>query len=167
MPSKTGLIIPGDKEFRFGPEEVNRLHDYSDKDSHPDAQHHSLGTSPNQAASGNHGSARLGWTIPTLQNGWVDYDADPNGLWHFQGFTKCHCGWVSCQGLIKNGTATSGTLIWTMPPGFRPKGSMHIPAATNGVVGVINVMASGSIQCNLGINNLWLSTDNICYQAVN
>ncbi len=36
------------------PDEVNEFHRYSDQDSVPEAQHHTLGQEPNQAAAGNH-----------------------------------------------------------------------------------------------------------------
>lgn len=36
------------------PDQVNEFHRYSDQDTSPEAQHHSLGNDPNQASPGNH-----------------------------------------------------------------------------------------------------------------
>jgi hypothetical protein len=55
MPTKEGLIIPGDKDFHFGAAEVNKLHDYDDVDVGTSSHHHTLGGSATQAAAGNHG----------------------------------------------------------------------------------------------------------------
>lgn len=49
-------------------QEVNSLHNSSDVDSSRNAQHHTLGTRPTQAAVGNHGHADL-----TLGPAWVPY----------------------------------------------------------------------------------------------
>jgi hypothetical protein len=49
-----GLIIPGDRDFRLGPDEINRAHDYSDVDIDRNSQHHTLGLSATQASPGNH-----------------------------------------------------------------------------------------------------------------
>lgn len=59
MPNKQGLIIPGDKDFSVGPEETNRIHDYSDVDINANSQHHTLGDGPNQAAPGSHNHGKL------------------------------------------------------------------------------------------------------------
>lgn len=55
-PNSSKLILPGDPEFNIKDaiNTVNRLHDYDDVDSAPDAHHHTLGNSPFQAAPGNH-----------------------------------------------------------------------------------------------------------------
>jgi hypothetical protein len=59
MPSKSGLIIPGDRDFRIGPDEINRMHDFSDVDIDATSQHHTLGDQPYQAAPGTHKHALI------------------------------------------------------------------------------------------------------------
>lgn len=58
-------------------EEVNALHINSDKDSSTQAQHHTLGIKPTQAASGNHShdgkdSVRIKFT--DIEGGWMNVD---------------------------------------------------------------------------------------------
>jgi hypothetical protein len=58
-------------------EEVNALHLNSDKDSGPQALHHTLGTKPSQAAPGDHthngsNSARI--KFDDLDGGWMNID---------------------------------------------------------------------------------------------
>jgi len=45
---------PLDKSKKPTAKEVNEFHEKSDKDGGPKAQHHTLGSSPSQAAPGNH-----------------------------------------------------------------------------------------------------------------
>ncbi len=47
------VVNPG-ASLTPNPDEVNEFHRYSDQDSVPEAQHHTLGQEPNQAAAGNH-----------------------------------------------------------------------------------------------------------------
>jgi hypothetical protein len=58
-------------------EEVNALHINSDKDSSTQAQHHTLGIKPTQAAPGNHShdgkdSVRIKFT--DIEGGWMNVD---------------------------------------------------------------------------------------------
>lgn len=61
----------------LNPEEVNALHINSDKDSSTQAQHHTLGIKPTQAAPGNHShdgkdSVRIKFT--DIEGGWMNVD---------------------------------------------------------------------------------------------
>lgn len=58
-------------------EEVKRLHSNSDVDQNPLAQHHTLGTLPNQASPGDHthdGKNSLKIKFSDLQDGWFNID---------------------------------------------------------------------------------------------
>jgi len=57
-----------------------------------------------------------GWTNLTLQNGWVNFGSN----WDTAQYTKSADGVVTIKGLIKNGTASAGTLVATLPVGYRP-----------------------------------------------
>lgn len=156
-----------DLGYLESPEASILLHKRSDLNNGVDAQHHSLGSQPYQAAPGNHGSASLKYVKPDLQNGYVGYETI-DALWEFIGYTKNHAGWVSCGGLIRAGASSaSGTLLWTFPEGYRPRTSLHIPCASSSAVGIINVYEDGSVKCNVGLSTAWISTDAICFQAVN
>ncbi len=66
------------------------------------------------------------WTaLPTLQNGWTDFGA-PFGT---ASYAKTGTGVVHLHGLLTAGTIADGTLITTLPAGFRPQFSIALPAA--------------------------------------
>lgn len=67
-----------------------------------------------------------GWIKPVLLNGWIDYSGT-----YPSAFFKDSSGIVHIRGLIKSGAITSDTIIFTLPPGYRPKGAnMQIPQVT-------------------------------------
>lgn len=104
------------------------------------------------------------WIVPALQNGWLIY-GEP---YSFRGFCKTN-GIVSCQGIINGGTATSGTLIWTFPAGFRPKGLTHTAVAMGAApyVGLLNIYPDGTVKCNTAVSSSWCGTDNIVFKVEN
>lgn len=58
-------------------EEVNALHINSDKDSSTQAQHHTLGIKPTQAAPGNHshdGTDSVRIKFSDIEGGWMNVD---------------------------------------------------------------------------------------------
>lgn len=60
----------------------------------------------------------VGEFAPTLLNSWVDYDAFRKGASYYMDST----GRVHVSGVIKGGTRTSPTVLFTLPAAFRPKG---------------------------------------------
>jgi hypothetical protein len=68
----------------------------------------------------NAGEGNLGLDIPStslsLLASWVEYDAS----WLPAQYHKDAAGVVHVIGAIKNGTVTAGTVIATLPAGFRP-----------------------------------------------
>ncbi|WHX50565.1 hypothetical protein QNH46_07935 [Paenibacillus woosongensis] len=67
-----------------------------------------------------------GWIKPVLLNGWLDY----SGVYP-AAFFKDSSGIVHIRGLIKSGATVSDTIIFTLPPGYRPKtANMQIPQVT-------------------------------------
>ena len=92
-----------------------------------------------------------GWFNLTLQNGWVSYGS---------GYPTPQCrksgNKVTLRGVMKNGTRTNGTLIFTLPDGFRPTAPLnfsnesssnhaYIIISTDGQVKVYNL--SDSTRC--------------------
>lgn len=172
MPSEQGLIIPGDKNFRFGPFEVNRLHDYSDKDTGSDAQHHTLGLGANQAAPGNHNHYKNTKNVVTpfsYNNGWVPYDSVwginlPSGWW------KDSDGLVHLQGLIKPGTTTLGIPLVTLPVEARPYGlsgdaNRIFPAAASDAYGEIRIYSTGEVHLVRGSAVGWVNLSGIYFRS--
>lgn len=81
------------------------------------------------------------WTSLMLQNGWVDLAA---GFETAQ-YRRTADGDVEIRGVIKSGVVTNGTVIFTLPEGYRPV-SRRINATVYGageVSGRIDVWANG------------------------
>lgn len=131
------------------PDQVNEFHRYSDQDTSPEAQHHSLGVDPNQASPGNHthdgknsplianteflqdwfvwppGVSDVGphYQAPTsMQNNWVP--ADAVGTHGPPGYRKDPTGIVRLRGNTKNTATnpiTTASVIANLPAEYRPR----------------------------------------------
>lgn len=88
------------------------------------------------------------WTECEMQNGWTDY----HPAWSGAEFTKTSAGVVMMRGMIKAGTTTSGTVICTLPSGFRPdNGTLIFFTATAGTTaGRLDVETDGDILYRVG-----------------
>jgi hypothetical protein len=82
------------------------------------------------------------WVAPSLQNGWVDYGAGIQGVQYM----KDANGFVHIRGVMKDGTASAGTLVFTLPVGFRPPARIHIVAIANEDVEAMDLYADGSVK---------------------
>lgn len=60
---------------------------------------------------------------PSLSNSWVEFSATQTSAQ----FMKSIDGMVHIWGIIKDGTTTNGTLLFTLPVGFRPTEIMRFP----------------------------------------
>jgi hypothetical protein len=100
------------------------------------------------------------WTALTLINSWVSYG---NGYAN-PAYRKNNFAEVELRGVIKSGVTTIGTVIATLPTGYRPQTSKSYSVAsydgTNSVVGRISVGTDGTIMF-YGGSNVFLSLDNI------
>jgi hypothetical protein len=100
-------------------------------------------------------------TAPTLGNSWVDYGSGFDGA----GYYKDADGTVYLQGLIKDGTATNGTVLFTLPSGYRPGRRLVFLVVTAGspvATGRIDVFSNGEVQIVTG-SNTWLSLSGISF----
>ncbi len=101
-----------------------------------------------------------GYTACNLQNSWVNFD---NG-YTTAGYTKTTSNVVVLKGLIKSGTATTGTTVCTLPVGYRPSAKLIFSTSTNaspeGVAARVDVDTSGAVQIMSG-NNTWLALNGI------
>lgn len=94
------------------------------------------------------------WIAPTLQNGWVNY----GGSWKTAGYTKSSDGMVTLTGLIKSGTTSNGTVIATLPSGYRPSEIIICDANTNpNAFARVDINPSGTIVANGSVTNPYLS----------
>lgn len=101
------------------------------------------------------------WTSYDLMNNWVDYS--PTFAPH--AFTRTKDGVVVLKGLIKNGTASWDTPIFTLPVGYRPAyrlifyvGSYNSSLGSG--YGRIDVLTNGEVRFMQGTAN-WISMDSI------
>lgn len=103
-----------------------------------------------------------GWIAPTLSNGWGQYAG-----WEPFGYRRIN-GVVYLRGLISGGTTTDGTLLFTLPTGFRPAvgtTGKHISVASSNSIGVIKVREGGEVQCGTPVNASWLSFAGVSFPA--
>lgn len=123
------------------------------------AAHNSSGTSSYGQAA-----VTVSWYPCSSSTGWINYQAS----YAAAAYTKTNNDIVVLKGLIKNGTATSGTTICTLPPGYRPTARLaFIVPTSNGVEGAaarIDVLSTGEVQIISG-NNTWIDLDNIRFVA--
>lgn len=104
-----------------------------------------------------------GWTAPTLSNNWVNYGAG----YADAGYRKDALNRVQFRGLLKNGTTTSGTLIFTLPTGFRPSQNLIFITKTAGTsYGETRVNSNGQVTIGDAVwNTGWSSIDNVAFHA--
>lgn len=99
------------------------------------------------------------WTDLDLQNDWENY----GGSYNTPQYTKTNTGIVFLKGLVRYGTDTQGTVIATLPPGYRPSGTLVYQVATNASVdGRMDVEADGDIVFYRGSNG-WMSLDGVAF----
>lgn len=98
------------------------------------------------------------WATPVLQNNWTDY----NNTYATAAYTKTSAGVVVLKGLIKSGTATSGTVIFNLPVGYRPATDIIFQNITNTAPGRVDISSSGNVRFEVG-SNAWYSLDGISF----
>lgn len=97
---------------------------------------------------------------PTLLNSWVNYGAG----WAVAGFYMDGLGRVHLKGLVKSGTTTAGTTIFTLPKGYRPAESLVFVIVSNDLVGRVDVYPNGNVAIVVG-SATWLSFNGISFAA--
>jgi hypothetical protein len=101
------------------------------------------------------------WSSLTLQNAWVN---EGSGNFANASYRINKNGNLELKGRIKNGTTTTGTIIATLPAGFRPTKNTGLPVVchngTNMVAGEVDVNADGTITA-VAVNNYYVSLDGI------
>ena len=100
------------------------------------------------------------WFDVELKNNWVQYGISHNP----PQYSITHDGIVRLRGLIKNGTTTPGTVLFTLPKTFRSEFIVLIDTISNNLIGKVDIEPSGDVVIRVG-SNTWLSLDNISFQA--
>lgn len=105
------------------------------------------------------------WTAPTMVNSWVNYGAPfaTAGYTRSTGETSSgSTGVVSLKGLIRSGSTTSDTPIFTLPAGYRPKNRILYTTANTGLYARLDILANGEVRFE-GSSNTWYSLDNVIF----
>jgi hypothetical protein len=110
------------------------------------------------------GPASEPWIAPTLLNSWVNFS--PPGVAP-AGYRKTPEGEDQLRGMIKNGTTTAGTVLFTLPAGYRPSSQRNFPAVQGGNAACrIYVQATGDVTIEGVTNNAFLSPESVRFDAV-
>lgn len=106
--------------------------------------------------------ATTGSTDPYFKNSWDNLVNEQPAQ-----FICGDDGWVSFRGTIDSGTATPGTVIFTLPTGYAPAVRQRFAVTSyDGVTvmhGEVNVVDDGDVEINAG-DNTYLSLAGIRYQ---
>lgn len=84
---------------------------------------------------------------PSLLNSWANF----GGSAQVAGYLK-DAGYVHLTGVVKDGTATPGTVIFTLPSGYRPAAEETFVVASNGAYGECVIQSDGDVTINAGSN---------------
>lgn len=88
------------------------------------------------------------WTAPTLLNSWVNF----GGSRVTAGYWKDKYGVVHLRGVIKSGTTTNPTVLFTLPTGYRPTGRNYFAVSSNGAFGSCFIDSDGNVYFEAGSN---------------
>lgn len=102
------------------------------------------------------------WTAPTLLASWTNL----GGGHQIAGFFKDRSGIVHLRGTIHNGTATGGTVLFTLPAGSRPTATEIQPCITNDVLGSIKVTTTGDVSLNVAGSATYVSLNGIRFSTL-
>lgn len=96
-----------------------------------------------------------------LQNSWVAYGGGFREPWAYIDHTKT----VHCEGMIKSGTTTPGTLLFTLPAGMRPPADVVCVGPSNSGIVQFKVAASGQVTLQSTGDAGWTSVSGIKFLA--
>lgn len=93
-----------------------------------------------------------------LTNGWVAYGGGLESPSYSRVGNR-----VFCSGLIKDGTVSSGTLLFNLPVGFRPSGTVICGALSNNTLARIDVKINGDVVINTGVSYNYINLNGISF----
>lgn len=104
------------------------------------------------------------WTAPTLLNSWTNFGAP----FATAGYRKDGAGTVRVKGLIHSGTVTAGTVLFTLPAGYRPAETrLFVTTTSNGTTeqyGALRVDSAGNVTIQVGFSGFF-SLDSVSFPA--
>jgi len=99
------------------------------------------------------------WVAPTLLNSWTNFGTG----FAAAGYRKLISGEVILKGVIAPGTTTAGTVLFTLPAGYRPADTLVFVAASSTKVR-IDVASNGDVKI-MEVPSSFLSLDGIRFYA--
>lgn len=105
-------------------------------------------------------SSNVSWSSLSFVNGWVNN----GGIYTTAQYTKSSDGLVSLKGLVRGGTATAGTVIATLPFGYRPDCRLLISTLSADASNRIDIDTGGNIVIMSG-SSTWVSLDGITFYS--
>jgi len=82
-----------------------------------------------------------GWITPTLTGLWSNFGSG----WDTAQYTKSADGVVTVKGLIKSGTTSAGTVVATLPAGYRPLATTIMTVTGNNAYARFDLQPNGQI----------------------
>jgi len=98
--------------------------------------------------------------VPLMSEGWTRYNSEYNP----PEFYMDTCGFVHLRGMIKGGATGSGSVIFTLPAGFRPENRELFCVMSAGSAGRCDVDRAGRVVACQG-DPAWYSLDGIVFRA--
>jgi hypothetical protein len=101
------------------------------------------------------------WQVPLLVNGWINYGFGfaPSAYY------KDKEGRIHLQGLISGGTTAAGTLLFVLPPGYRPvAGILMFTVNSAGSPGRIDVLPNGEVKLMQASTSSYLNLTGISFR---
>ncbi|MBV7365909.1 DUF859 domain-containing protein [Streptococcus vulneris] len=100
------------------------------------------------------------WQNLTLQNGWQNH---PD--YHKVQCSKSFDDVVYLRGSANKGKTANGTVIGTLPVGFRPSQFLYVSALNNSyTVAVLGIYPNGNILVKGNVDATWLNFDNVSFK---
>ena len=90
---------------------------------------------------------------PAFENSWVNLSTVSYG---YAGYMKDSLGFVHLRGSVKNGTATVGLALFTLPAGYRPSSAINVPV----MAGAADASNYGALQIGIDGKILYLAGGN-------
>lgn len=131
-----------------------------------DSSHRTVNDTEKSTWNGKASKTLPSWTALTLSNFWVDF----GGVYATAGYYKDDMSVVRLKGVIKNGTIAAGTILFTLPVGYRPSldiilTSLSSSAGTATPI-AIEVSAAGVVKIgSFNAGSTWLSLDGLSFRA--
>jgi len=100
------------------------------------------------------------WQNLELRNGW-QHHPDYNRVQYSKSFD----GVVYIRGSANRGNTTVGTVIGTLPNGFRPSESLYVTGLNNSFgSAILAILKEGNIVIKGNVDATWLNFDNVSFK---